>query len=371
MRSHTMIRADLHQDAQGKDYLLVHYSYYTSGKGTSYRYHVLQSINPNTGEKIGEYTHKYRSSRGSFSMIYQNKKNLYFTGKKRKPYCISLPNLEEVADPEKIKQDILAKNPKIKDIFELKVMEGLFKVNTSEAYTYWISLENLKIVGETKALKIRNQHTDKHLKYTPLGKIWKDFEKYKEREAWISLASGQKPKEYKSIITIDTIKKTTNIASKFAVNYAIVTPANYRSFVLEGDLRRHFLEILAEGKVQKLKDNNTYIKGVMLRPYREKGRIPTKRWAILTQKPYAAFVFHQSEMDEKKANFFLSKVSLENGKDLWKINLSELCQIKAEHYPEYNWLYDNTVICLFRGIKRNKILCFDTKNGSLKWEVEI
>jgi len=335
MRSHNLVQANLYQTPQGKDYILTRHYYTTSGKGPSYRYHILQSFDPKTGEKIGEYTHKY-SIRGSFSIIYQNEEFLYFQGEKYKPYCLSLPNLEEVADPEKIKQNILEKNLKIKDIFELKIIDGVFKLNTSDAYTYWITLENLKIISEAEAIKIRNKRIDYHPQYMPFGKFWKDFEKYKERENWISLASGQKPKEYKTTITIDTIKnikEPTNIASKFAINYAVIDSNTYRSFVLEGDLRRHFLEVLAGGKVRKLEQGKTYIKGVMLRPYREKGLIPTKRWAIITQKPYTTFVFHQSEMDEKEASFFLSKVSLENGKELWKINLTELYEINAVYYP--------------------------------------
>lgn len=371
-RSHNIVTANLYKDSNKKEFLLIRYSYYTSGKGLSYRYQVLQSIDPKNGEKLGEYSHKYKSSWGDFSIIYQNEKLMYFRGKKGKPYCVSLPNLEEIADPEKITKTILEKNPQIKDVFELKVLEGVLEVNTSNAYTYWVSLENLGVITKTEALKIRNRPRDNHPKYIPIINIWKDAKKYNERDNWIKLASGQKVKKHNNIISIETIDSIQpNKASEFALNYAIVDTNTYRSFVLEGNLRRHFLEVLAEGKVRKLKPGNTYIKGIMLRPYREKGRLPTRRWAIISRQPYAAFVFHQSEMDTEKATFFLNKVNLESGKDLWKINLSELCEIKSAHYPEYNWQYDDRLICLFKGRKRSKLLCFSIKDGSLQWQFEI
>ena len=251
----------------------------------------------------------------------------------------------------------------------MKVLDGIFKVTTPDAYTYWILPETLKMISEKEAQVIQKEYSDMKYSYNRGRYFWKDWNKYKESEKWIRLASGKTAEESKELITIEKDTVKPSVASVYAVNYAVIDSANYQAFVLEGNLRRYLLQILPNSVVRRLDQEKEYIQGELLRPYREKGRLPDTRWAIISSQPYAVYVFHRSEMDKKTARLLLSQVSLEDGHDIWTIDLSKQYELTDDDYPNYNWLYKNTLICLFKGNKRNHLLCFNIKDGSLKWKI--
>ena len=334
-----------------RPYIFLRYYYSTSTRQRNRENHVLLTIDANTGRKIAQYKHDF--TKGHFEWIVKDEDKFYFEGAENQPYIISFPSLEEVKNADGIKKSILLTNSEIKSIYTLEVIEGAYKVVTDDAYSYFIDIKTLKIIEEKGYRKLERESREQKgssTVYARSKRIWKNQDKYSYVNEFIQ----------------DLI-----IENKTRTAYAFIDDSTYEAFILEGELRRQLQQVLPNAKLKNL-SKNSYLKGIFLRAEQTKDKAPNMRWAIVLKPLYAAYIFHQ-ETIENNSDKFLSQVSLSDGKEFWKINLSQnLDEFDEDSFPIYTWLHEDVIICLFGERDSQQQLCaFYTKNGMLKWKIEI
>ncbi|NJL14996.1 MAG: hypothetical protein HC913_19690 [Microscillaceae bacterium] len=104
-----------------------------------------------------------------------------------------------------------------------------------------------------------------------------------------------------------------------------------------------------------------FLKGQIIRPF--SANLPVKQ-------DYQSLVFvaHQSSLNAEKAELLLSKIDVAQAKELYRINLSKVANLKALHQIVRSALLDGRLFLFLEGNHELNFVCLQAASGQFLWK---
>ncbi|WP_026999983.1 hypothetical protein [Eisenibacter elegans] len=103
-----------------------------------------------------------------------------------------------------------------------------------------------------------------------------------------------------------------------------------------------------------------FLKGALLKPF---------RYDSPANEPYQSMVFvaHQNNLNQDKSALMVSKINIDKGEELYRVNVSEAAGLEKLHKVERSLLFGNQLFLFVQGNSELNFLCLNAQNGQLLW----